>query len=206
MDQLEKEAIAAKLMMGERMGSHMSITVGEVLQLRFRRNGVALKHFAQQSISFLSDYENFASFIGACFLLTRSSSSASSALLSKGSRGFFNSKSIEKSMPCDDHVEPWRIIVSAGLPKIATPNLDLNLHPWINPLWSGLQDALPEFDSKLLMKRWNAHRGKSRTCIDDGKFHLSISKACDAIKSSRHLQDNANGLTNHALAISGLGF
>ena len=83
MDQLEKETIAVKLMMDESLGSHMHITVEEVLQLYFGRNGVAHKYFVQQNVPFLSDYENFASFIGTYFLLTRTSSSASSVLLNK---------------------------------------------------------------------------------------------------------------------------
>ena len=42
--------------------------------------------------------------------------------------------------------------------------------------------------------------------MDDDKFHLSLLKACDALKLSRHIRDNVNGLTNHVLATSGLGF
>ena len=64
MDQLEKEIIAVKLMMDESLGSHMNITVEEVSQLCFGRNGVVCKYFVHQNVLFLSDHGNFASFAG----------------------------------------------------------------------------------------------------------------------------------------------
>ena len=45
MDQLEKEIIAVKLIMDKSLGSHMSITVEEVLQLYFEQNGIICKYF-----------------------------------------------------------------------------------------------------------------------------------------------------------------
>ena len=43
-------------------------------------------------------------------------------------------------------------------------------------------------------------------CVDDDKEHLSIMKGCDNLKLNHHAKDNRNGLTNHTLATSGLGF
>lgn len=90
--------------------------------------------------------------ISAYFLLSRTPSSASGVLLNKEASSFFNPKLIEKSMSHDNHAKSWRIIASEGLPEIAASNLDLNQYPRINPSWSGLQDSLSAFNSKLLMK------------------------------------------------------
>ena len=62
------------------------------------------------------------------------------------------------------------------------------------------------FNSEFLMKYWNNRREKLCICIDDDEFHLSMLRSCDALKLSRHVRDNANGLRNHVLATSGLDF
>ena len=88
LDQFEKEICAVKLMIEESLGLHNSITLEEVSELWFGRNGVVCKSFVQQNAPILSDYDNFTSFIENFFLLTRSSSSASSLLLNKEANSF----------------------------------------------------------------------------------------------------------------------
>ena len=83
MDQLENEMVTVKLMIDESLGSHINMTVEEISESYFGRNGVACNFFVQQNVPFLSDYGNFSSFVGTYFLLTRTSSSASSSLLNK---------------------------------------------------------------------------------------------------------------------------
>ena len=43
-------------------------------------------------------------------------------------------------------------------------------------------------------------------CTDDDEDHNSLVQGYDSIKLNRHVKDNCNGLTNHLLATSYLGF
>ena len=107
-------------MMDESLGSHINITVEEVSQLYFGRNGVVCKYFVQQNVPFLSDYENFSSFIGTYFLLTRTSSSASSPLLNKEAISFLILnwlKEVGHVTIVQIHCESLHLLVCLRLPR-----------------------------------------------------------------------------------------
>ena len=119
--QLDKEKIVVKKMLEESLGSKASLSLEEILELCFGRNGTIYKYFTHLNAG---EHHDFSSLEGAHFLFMRSSSSASIPLFSKEANSLCSTELKKCCMTRGDCSKSWKTISSQVLPKIFTLRTD----------------------------------------------------------------------------------
>ena len=93
-------------------------------------------------------------------------------------------------MTYEDHTKSWRILVPYNFPHVVTLSIELNSHPWINPLWHRFQEKISSFNSKSFLKHWNVDRDELHVRINNDKEYNLLVQGCEKFKLNRHVKYN----------------